>query len=118
MVPSAYQPFYTVDSVMKIVNGEDKPCNIAIDEFIQMQREMARLHDKLDHLQYLPKISHSLETLTDKLVKPATDKTGTLLVSAILAVLVIILVLKDSEKGVEISSSGIKMGVTSEAQPR
>lgn len=115
---SAYQPFYTVDSVMKIVNGEDTPCNIAIDEFIQMQREMARLHDKLDHLQYLPRIANSLETLTDKLVKPATDKTGVLLVSGVLAIVIVILVLKDTDKGVEITSSGIKMGVHHEDDAR
>jgi len=103
---------------MKIVNGEDTSCNVAIEEFVQLQREMTRMHDKLDHLQYLPKIAHSLETLTDRLVKPATDKTGTLLVSAILAVLVIILVLKDSDKGVEITSSGIKMGARGETNAR
>lgn len=101
---------------MKIVNGEDTPCNIAIDEFIQMQREMARLHDKLDHLQYLPRIANSLETLTDKLVKPATDKTGVLLVSAVLAVVIVILVLKDTNKNVRISRSGIEMGVNSEVK--
>lgn len=96
---------------MKIVNGEDKLCNIAVDEFIQMQKEMSRLHDKLEHLCYLPKIAHSLETLTDKLVKPATDKTGVLLVSAVLAVVIVILVLKDSDKALEINSSGLKMSV-------
>lgn len=116
MALSVYQPFYTVDSVMKIVNGEDTPCNIAIDEFIQLQREMARLHDKLDHLQYLPRIANSLETLTDKLVKPATDKTGVLLVSAVLAVVIVILVLKDTNKNVRISRSGIEMGVNSEVK--
>lgn len=102
--------------MMKIVNGEDTPCNIAIDEFIQMQREMARLHDKLDHLQYLPRIANSLETLTDKLVKPATDKTGVLLVSAVLAVVIVILVLKDTNKNVRISHSGIEMGVNGEVK--
>ena len=97
---------------MKIVNGQDEtPCNIAIEEFVRMQQELNRMHDKLDHLQYLPKISHSLETLTDKLVKPATDKTGVLLVSAVLAIVIVILVLKDSDKGLEINSSGLKMGV-------
>jgi hypothetical protein len=103
---------------MKIMNGEDKPCNIDFEEFIEMQKELTRMHDKLDHLQYLPKIAHSLETLTDKLVKPATDKTGTLLVSAVLAVVIVILVLKDTDKGVEITSSGIKMGVHHEDDAR
>lgn len=103
---------------MKVMNGEDKSCNIDFDEFVQMQRELNRMHDKLDHLQYLPKIAHSLETLTDKLVKPATDKTGTLLVSAVLAVVIVILVLKDTDKGVEITSSGIKMGVHHEDDAR
>jgi hypothetical protein len=103
---------------MKVMNGQDKPCNIDFDEFLQMQKDLTRMHDKLDHLQYLPKIAHSLETLTDKLVKPATDKTGTLLVSAVLAVVIVILVLKDTDKGVEITSSGIKMGVHHEDDAR
>lgn len=103
---------------MKVMNGEDASCNIDFNEFVQMQKEMSRMHDKLDHLQYLPKIAHSLETLTDKLVKPATDKTGTLLVSAVLAVVIVILVLKDTDKGVEITSSGIKMGVHHEDDAR
>lgn len=100
------------------MNGQDKPCNVDFEEFIEMQKELTRMHDKLDHLQYLPKIAHSLETLTDKLVKPATDKTGTLLVSAVLAVVIVILVLKDTDKGVEITSSGIKMGVHHEDDAR
>lgn len=103
---------------MKVMNGEDASCNVDLNEFVQMQREISRMHDKLDHLQYLPKIAHSLETLTDKLVKPATDKTGTLLVSAVLAVVIVILVLKDTDKGVEITSSGIKMGVHHEDDAR
>jgi hypothetical protein len=103
---------------MKVMNGQDKPCNIDFEEFIEMQKDLTRMHDKLDHLQYLPKIAHSLETLTDKLVKPATDKTGTLLVSAVLAVVIVILVLKDTDKGVEITSSGIKMGVHHEDDAR
>lgn len=103
---------------MKVMNGQDKPCNVDFEEFIEMQKELTRMHDKLDHLQYLPKIAHSLETLTDKLVKPATDKTGTLLVSAVLAVVIVILVLKDTDKGVEITSSGIKMGVHHEDDAR
>lgn len=97
---------------MKIVNGQDDTsCNIALEEFAQMQRELTRMHDKLDHLQYLPKIAHSLETLTDKLVKPATDKTSVMLISAMLAVVVVILVLKDTDKEVKITSSGIEMGI-------
>ena len=103
---------------MKVMNGEDKQCNVDFEEFIQMQKELTRMHDKLDHLQYLPKIAHSLETLTDKLVKPATDKTGTLLISAVLAAVIVILVLKDTDKGVEITSSGIKMGVHHEDDAR
>lgn len=103
---------------MKVMNGEDNSCNIDFTEFNAMKREMTLMHDKLDHLQYLPKIAHSLETLTDKLVKPATDKTGTLLVSAVLAVVIVILVLKDTDKGVEITSSGIKMGVHHEDDAR
>ena len=100
---------------MKIVNGQDEtPCNIAIDEFVRMQQELTRMHDKLDHLQYLPKISHSLETLTDKLVKPATDKTSVIMISAMLAVVVVILVLKDTDKEVKITSSGIEMGIHDE----
>ena len=103
---------------MKVMNGEDKSCNVDFEEFIEMQKELTRMHDKLDHLQYLPKIAHSLETLTDKLVKPATDKTGTLLISAVLAAVIVILVLKDTDKGVEITSSGIKMGVHHEDDAR
>ena len=103
---------------MKVMNGQDKPCNVDFEECIEMQKELTRMHDKLDHLQYLPKIAHSLETLTDKLVKPATDKTGTLLISAVLAAVIVILVLKDTDKGVEITSSGIKMGVHHEDDAR
>ena len=103
---------------MKVMNGEDKSCNVDFEEFIEMQKELTRMHDKLDHLQYLPKIANSLETLTDKLVKPATDKTGTLLISAVLAAVIVILVLKDTDKGVEITSSGIKMGVHHEDDAR
>ena len=95
---------------MKVMNGEDNSCNIDFDEFLQMQRELNRMHDKLDHLQYLPKIAQSLETLTDKLVKPATDKTSMIIMSAMLAVVVVILVLKDTDKEVKITSSGIEMG--------
>ena len=103
---------------MKVMNGEDKPCNIDFDEFLQMQKDLTRMHDKLDHLQYLPKIAHSLETLTDKLVKPATDKTSVIMISAMLAVMVIILVLKDTDKEVKITSSGIEMGIHNENESR
>lgn len=104
---------------MKLVNGEDeKSCSAAVEEIAMMQRELARMHDRLDHLQYLPKIAHSLETLTDKLVKPATDKTSVMLISAMLAVVVVILVLKDTDKGVKITSSGFEMGTSNGSQTR
>jgi len=77
--------------------------------FTNMERQVEQLHSRLEPLEYLPRIATTLETLTSKLVKPATDKTFLLIVMGGLLIMLVVLVLKDSDKSFKLNGSGFEM---------
>lgn len=85
----------------------------AMREVGEMKSALSEIHKDLKHLQHLPEMSATLSTMQESLLSAATSPKridfGMVAALGILGILVVILVLKDSDKSFEATKDGFKL---------